>query len=140
MWNVAVSDFGLLSAIFPKYHPHTINLLQLKPWMVFITLLDANCGFEGFEITSKYPSPWSRALFGPIFHKFPYIMRHIPTMCSLKLVQLNTIIWSLHLNKSWFLFKYFGRSIIFSQLMDNFQTCVINHHLLIDQKVYLAYF
>ena len=138
--NVAVADFGLLSAIFPKCPPHTINLLQLKPWMVFITLLDANCGFEGFEITSKYSSPWSRALFGSIFPKFSYIMPHIARVCTLKLVQLDTVIWSLHLSKSWFLCKYFGRSIIFFQLMDNFQTCVINHNLLIDQKVYLAYF
>ena len=57
MWNVGVADFGLLSAVFPKCPSHTINILQLKPRMVFMTLLDANCGFEEFEITSKYPSP-----------------------------------------------------------------------------------
>ena len=42
-----------------------------------MTLLGANCGFKDFEITSKYQSPWSRALFGPIFpifaiHNAPY--------------------------------------------------------------------
>ena len=50
-------DFGLLSAVFPKCPPHTINLLQLKRRMVFMILLDANFGFEDFEITSKYPRP-----------------------------------------------------------------------------------
>ena len=138
MWNVGVADFGLLSAVVPKCPSHTINLLQLKPWMVFMTLLDTNCGFEVFEITLEYPIPWSRALFGPISPILPYIMPHIPTVCTLKLVQLNTVIWPIHLSKAWFLFKYFGRSIIFLQLMDNFQTYVINYNLLIDQKVYLA--
>ena len=57
MWNVGVADFGLLSAVFPKCPSHTINILQLKLRMVFMTLLDANCGLEEFEITSKYPSP-----------------------------------------------------------------------------------
>ena len=136
MWNVGVADFGLLSAVFLKPAPYTINLLQLKPRMVFLTLLDANCGFEDFGITLKYPSPWSRALFGSIFLKLLYIMPYIRTVCTLKLVQLSTVIWLLHLSKAWFLFKYFGRSLIFLQLMDNFQTCVINHNLLIDQKVF----
>ena len=140
MWNVGVANFGLLSAVFPKSLPHTINLLQLKLRMVFMTLLDANCGLEGLQITLKYPSPWSKKLFGPIFPKLLYIMPNKLTVCTLKLVQLNTVIWPLHLSKAGFLFKYFGRSIIFLQLMDSFQTCVINHNLLIDQKVYLACF
>ena len=63
-------------------------------------LLDANCGFEDFEITSKYPSPCSRALFGPIFPKLPYTMPHMPTVCTLKLVQLKTVIRPLHWSKA----------------------------------------